>query len=114
MRARIQYTIVGTYDLEPIPVPEHSGDAFRFRIEVLKEHASGMFTFLVWRFERYRLLPAMLESRVKGADAPTAMETVLVEDSFIVECPGQQFFQRDQDALDEAVRRIEAKFSEGN
>ena len=113
MNARLRYTIVGTYDLDPIPVPEHSGDAFHFRVELLKDHDSGMFTFRLLRWEYYRLTPALLGTTIEGAEALTSMERVLVEDSVIVEAPGQQLFQVAPDALEEAVHKIIAKFSEG-
>ena len=76
--------VVKILELEAIPVPAGTGDAIRFRVEVMRKHNSKtMFAVRIYRKEFYRIRPTFPQANGKLASSD-ADELLLVEDSSVI------------------------------
>lgn len=101
--------MVRVYDLEPIIVPSEYVEAYKFRIEVLRE-VKGRKCFYprVWRQETYRIQPRFVPPHAEGE---TSDEEILVLDTFVLDTLKKWEQVRGKTAED-VLKKVSARIEE--
>ncbi len=74
------YEVVKIFDVEPFQAGD--GDAFRFRLEVVRELTGGLYKGKVFRLETYRLQPTFPQSEGDLPDWKNDALILVVDDMF--------------------------------
>lgn len=108
MKKKIKiYELVQVYELEPISLPDPSGERIIFRIEIFEESSKGLFSARISRVDTFRLQPTFPQVSGKPVNAGADHAVVVSDDAMSAR---EITAKTGAAALEAALKRIKTFF----